>query len=384
MNKTLNLKSMLLILLTGITACSQDKADVPDYYPGFSWDKVPVYLHSGDSDGLTDEEVEFIATHCDFFCFEKTHGVNVHGSAEAGHEFDARRIKAVNPDITLMYYWNTFLDYPSTDAHKVYESHPEWWLKKKDGSLDYKGKSLKRYDLSNPEVREWWSDEVRKAVTEGSCDGVFMDAFPQIAGDANIELWGQEKYDAIQEGLRELIRLTREKTNHSALLLYNGIRNTDTKHFGTEYLDLADAAIIEHFNHFASTSKESIRQDLTDMNEASKGGKIVILKAFPDFNWTQRQKMAQDYAVLLEEAREDITFPLACFLVAAGPYSYFNYSWGYRPQFGTLEWYDELDRPLGEPLGDAEINGWEYTREFEHVKVWVNIETKEATIDWEQ
>lgn len=40
--------------------------------PPFSWDKVPVYMHSGDSEGLTEEEVEHVANHCDFCCFEKT------------------------------------------------------------------------------------------------------------------------------------------------------------------------------------------------------------------------------------------------------------------------------------------------------------------------
>ncbi len=355
---------------------------VPSYYPSFSWDKVPVYIHSGDSEGLTEEEVEFIASHCDFYSFEKSHGLNTHGSTEAGTEFDAMRIKAINPDITLLYYWNTFLDYPFADAHEVYEAHPEWWLYNQDSTLDLKKGKYKRYDLSKAEVREWWAEEVRKAVVEGSCDGVFMDAFPQIANEANIERWGQEKYDSIQDGLLELIRLTREKTDSSALLMFNGIRNTDDLHFGMEYLDLADAATIEHFDQFSSTSKESIRQDLEDMSEASMNGKIVVLKTFPGFNWTEHEQMNRPYEELLEEARENITFPLACFLVAAGPYSYFNYSWGYRPEFGTLEWYDELDRPLGKPLGDAVIDGWEYTREFEHVKVWVNIETKEAKIDW--
>ncbi|MCP4310320.1 MAG: T9SS type A sorting domain-containing protein [Bacteroidetes bacterium] len=351
-------------------------------YPPFSWDKVPVYMHSGDRDGLSDEEVAFVATHCSFYCFEKAHGVDALGSTEAGTEFDAQRLKAVNPDIALLYYWNTFLDYPFAEAHTVYENHPEWWLYKQDGTLDLKKGRLKRYDLSNPEVREWWSEEVRKAVSEGSCDGVFMDAFPQIASEANITLWGQEKYDSIQDGLLELIRLTREKTDTSAILMFNGIRNTDGFHFGMDYIDITDASAIEHFDQFASTSKENIQRDMEAMMEAGKRGKIVILKTFPGFNWTEKEKMSQPYEELLEEARENITFPLACFLIAAQPYSYFNYSWGYSPNYGTLEWHKELDRPLGKPLGDAVNDGWVYTREFEHVKVWVNLETKEAEIEW--
>ncbi len=47
-----------------------------------------------------------------------------------------------------------------------------------------------------------------------------MDAFPQITSEANIALWGQEKFDSIQDGLLELIRLTREVTDSSAILMY--------------------------------------------------------------------------------------------------------------------------------------------------------------------
>ena len=375
--------TVLLFAALQLSGQQKSAADINSIYPAFSWETVPVYIHSGDKDGLTDEEVEFVAGHSDFVCFEKAHGYAAHGSVEAGTEFDAQRIKTINPEITLLYYWNTFLDYSFAEAHEVYDSHPEWWLYCQDGTLDLKNDRIKRYDLSNPEVREWWAEEVRKAVIGGSTDGVFMDAFPQITSEANIALWGQEKYDSIQDGLLELIRLTREKTDSSALLMFNGIRNTDNLQFGMEFVDLTDASAIEHFDQFASTSKESIQRDLEDMIEAGKRGKIVILKTFPGFNWTESEKMSEPYEDLIAEARENITFPLACFLVAAQPYSYFNYSWGYSPEYGTLEWYEELDRPLGEPLGDAVKDGWEYTREFEHVRVWVNIETKKARIEWE-
>ncbi len=87
-----------------------------------------------------------------------------------------------------------------------------------------------RYDLSNPEVREWWTEEVKIAVIDGSCDGVFMDAFPQITSSANIDLWGQEKYDAIQEGLIRTIELTRDKIGLDNIIMYNGIRNTNELH----------------------------------------------------------------------------------------------------------------------------------------------------------
>ncbi|MDX2431817.1 MAG: putative glycoside hydrolase [Bacteroides sp.] len=372
---------LLMISILASTSYSQDKLKK---YPPFSWDKVPVYIHFGKSDVLTEQELKFVATHSDFVCFEKGHGTKVHGSTEKGIESDAARLKELNPDLKVVYYWNTFLDYPMYDAHEVYEEHPQWWLRKLDGSLDYKRGDLKRYDLSNPEVREWWTEEVKKAVIDGSCDGVFMDAFPQITSPANIELWGQEKYDAIQEGLIKTIELTREKIGPDNIIMYNGIRNTNELHYGMQFLDITDASTIEHFDQFASTDKENVALDMENMIEAGNQGKIVAMKGWPGFNWTEKEEMNQSHEELLRKARANITFPLACFLVAAQPYSYFCYSWGYRNQHGSLDSYPEFEKPLGDPKGDAVRTGWEFTREFEHCKVWVNIETKKATISWKE
>jgi hypothetical protein len=351
-------------------------------FPEYSWDTVPVYIHFGKNDGLTDREVRFVAEHSNLVCLEKGHGMNPHGSSEKGIEFDAARLKAVNPGLKVIYYWNTFLDYPMFEAHRVYEQHPEWWLKTLDGSLDKKRGDLKRYDLSKPEVREWWSDEVKKAVVDGSCDGVFADAFPQITSAANIKLWGQEKYDAIQDGLIQTMNLTRQKIGTDNLIMFNGIRNTDTLQFGMEYLAVTDAATIEHFGHFQSSSKESMARDIEATIAAGKLGKMVILKGWPGFNFTQEAIRDIPYETLLDRARKNITFPLACFLVAAQPHAYFCYSWGYREIHGSLDWYEEFDKPLGPPLADATRTGWIYTREFEHCNVSVDLESKEAKIEW--
>ncbi len=354
----------------------------PARYPHFSWDTVPIYIHYGNPDGYTDEAIQFIASHSDFVCMEKSQGMNVHGSAEKGQVHDAKRLKAANPDIKILFYWNTFLDYPFTAAHEVYQQHPDWWLRKLDGELDKKAGRIMRYDLSNPEVREWWTDVVKMAVADGPCDGVFMDAFPQIASAANKRLWGEEKYNAIQQGHLEIIKLTRKKAGPEAILMFNGIRNTDTLSFGMQYLDDTDAATIEHFGYFQSTSPDAMARDMAAMAEAGRRGKIVVFKAWPGFAWIDKDRMTLSHAELLAAARKNITFPLACFLVSAQPYSYFCYTWGYQENHGSLDWYPEFDRPLGKPLGDAKIEGFVYSREFEHCRVWVDLEAREAKIDW--
>ena len=83
------------------------------------------------------------------------------------------------------------------------------------------------------------------------------------------------------------------------------------------------------------------------------------------------------YDELERIARNDIVFPLACFLIGAGEYAYFCYSWGYRDTDGGGR-YDEFDKPLGKPLSEAKNAGWIYTRKYEYADVWVDIENRVA------
>ena len=380
-------RSTLMFCLCVITffGCNRQDFQGQDHrnYPEFSWETVPVAFHFGKTSALmTPEEAEFVASRSNFIALEKGHASQQFGNTEMGIEKEAQQLKQLNPNMKVIFYWNTFLDYSMYEAHDEYETHPDWWLRTLDGELDFKRGKLKRYDLTNPDVRNWWTNVVAKAVVKGSTDGVFMDAFPQIASTDNIALWGEEKYNAMQEGLRDIIRETREKIGDDKLILYNGIRSTPTWSAGYDFPEYTDCAMIEHFGYFNSSSKESMLKDILEMEKACKNGKIVVFKAWAGFTFIDHEAMQKPLEEKREIARNNITFPLAAFLVGAQENSYFIYNWGYRIDNGCLEWYPELDKPLGEPLGDKVIEGWQLSREFKHASVWVDLETKTAEITW--
>ena len=366
------------------TAPPTNGSDSANHYPAFSWETVPVAFHFGKNSALmTEEEARFVASKSNFVCLEKGHAVEQFGNTEEGIEKEAQQLKKYNPDIKVIFYWNTFLDYTMFKAHEVYQQHPEWWLKTLNGDLDLKNGNLKRYDLSNPAVRNWWTNVAQKAVVDGSTDGVFMDAFPQIKASANRALWGDEKYEAIQEGLKDIIAETRNKIGEDKLIVYNGIRSTPERQIGNDF-SIPDAVMIEHFGHFNSGTKESMLNDIREMEKAGKSGKIVVFKAWPGFAWIDGEAMKKPLEEKRKIAAENITFPLAAFLVGAQENCYFIYNWGYRMEMGCLEWYPELDKKLGKPLSDAKQENWTLSRDFEHASVWVNLETKEAEIDWQE
>ncbi len=362
--------------------------DRPDYYPAFSWDKVPVMAHFGKHNvALTDQEIDFLIRHFSWIVLEKGHAMKQHGSTEAGILADAKRLKAANPDCKVLHYWNASINFHGMyDAVKEFEQHPEWAVRDKNDSLVLAHKNTrKRYDHRYPELREWWVDKAAAQVNQPAIDGVFIDALPQIAmhRKANIELLGQEKQDAQEEGLMQSLAMLREKTP-GKILIYNGLRGRKDlwADMGSRYLKHMDAAMVEHFTSISTTDKESIANNIEVIQQVSKTGKIVVVKGFPEFNWMDTEVMKKPYAELEKLAQQQLLFPLAAFLVAAGENSYFCYSWGYRENDGTFSWYPEFDKPLGRPLADAVRDGWKYKRAFEHCEVEVDIETKAASINW--
>jgi hypothetical protein len=84
-------------------------------------------------------------------------------------------------------------------------------------------------------------------------------------------------------------------------------------------------------------------------------------------------------------AKDRVEYYLACYLIGAQPYSYFQYGWGWTLASGSLQDYPELHKLLGAPKGPYQRTtpeGWEFTRDFEHAGVWVNTESRQAKITW--
>ncbi|MDB4385167.1 putative glycoside hydrolase family 15 protein [Opitutaceae bacterium] len=346
---------------------------------GFSWDKVPLNIHFGKrTSDMTDAEIEFVAKHGNLVALEKGHGASAHGSTEAGSVDTARRIKAKNPKVKVLFYLNSFINYPGYESYATYRD--EWTLRDITGNKVIKIRDITRPDPSNPEFREWWSDVVAATMERGPLDGVFVDALPQALGPTLAEQVGPEKARAVIAGLEEMLAMTKRKIGPDRILIANGTRSTNYR----EILDWEgiDGVMIEHFDAINTTDPTDLKADLETIALAAAKGKFVSIKGWPGFTFIDKEAMSMPHEKKLRLARGRITFPLACFLAAVQPGSVFCYSWGYTHPDGMLESYPELEHPLGPPKSDAVWDGLTATREFAHARVWVNLATKEARIDW--
>ncbi len=272
------------------------------------------------------------------------------------------------------------------DSCAEIKKHPEWLMRDKAGKLILKKGRLELYNLLDPKFREWWASMATKAVKQYNCDGIFVDAMPQPYGYMR-KGWPGATARKVLAAQKDMLSRAKANMGPNSILLANGIRTVkgrETK--GLEYLPKCDGLMVEHFTAFHSADTTSIARDIAAIQKAGRAGKIVVVKGWPStgLKWLDSEAMKRPAASLAKEAKDNITFSLACYLVAAERYSYFCYSWGYRENNGSFVDYREFSKPLGAPSGPATKRGNVYTRSFAHAEVRVDIAKRAATIQWKK
>jgi len=379
----------MLTLLHGSGVIRADEGTAPTGYPEFSWDTVPLYGHCAYSpEFFKPEHYDFMAKHFKLITFT----AGMREEIETGIAAAAAEVKKRDPDVKVLFYFaGDILHAPFTLSNA---SYPENGFLEKDAvrrSVNPKtGKVTSRtkryFDKSRADVRAWWASIAEKAVMQYGCDGVFADGLGMDGRD----LITPKRQSEVREGTKSMCDLAHEKMGPNGLIIFNSLHGKE----GADLLPVTDGAMIDNFDrvlYLKDSKKKPNPKQINDMVEAieamrnaSKQGKIVIFKGWPGFHQKDADLMKRPHKELVKMAQAYIEFPLASFLVGAGPNCYFQYTWGWRPEYGTFDWYPEFDKPLGPPKGEAVRNGYVYTREFEHASIFVDLENKQARIDWQQ
>ncbi|WP_372776073.1 putative glycoside hydrolase [Mangrovibacterium sp.] len=355
------------------------------FYPKFSWETTPMYYMFGDGKRvLKPEEVRFIAERTDFICIEKSHGLAELGAAELGAKHEVAAFKKIKPEIKVLFYFNSAYAWPFTSYNENFtlekiDAHPE--LKKfllvdpETGELNRRGRTL-TFDVLNPEFREWWVETVAKGVRESGCDGAFID---QMHG---FNWLRKDKSDEVQEAMGKMMTDLKKQLGPDKILLGNNAHQ-DIAQF---VFPAVDAIMFEHYNA-ELLNKENLLKDWNNMLRIAKAGKISVFRVGVEVeeNSDERNNKQNKAERIQKLSKERLEYYLACFLIGAQPYSYFQYGWGWTLSSGSLVDYPLLAKPLGAPLGKykrTNPDGWIFTREYEHASVWVNTEKGEAKITW--
>jgi len=315
--------------------------------PRFSWDTVPVFYHSCNFTGpYTDEAVKIMAKF-PMVTIEKGQGVQDPDDSRYAEDkiIDTlRRVKAIDSNISTIFYYNSVLDWPFYKLHEDFLQHPEWWLRNSDGTECRSNgdgsfpnhTNMLSFDFAQAGARDLWADTCINATKSGVVDGCFSDranGHPCNAGS---------DYKA---GHKQVHQDLQKKLGNGVLISNNVV------------IDGVGATMIEFF-----------KADESDIQKVSSAAAKGVLM------------QAHDHACSTDS--------LAAFLIGAGERSYYACTSGWKVQADPIEeaWKPEYDKPLGQPQGLAVKLGDVYHRHFVSIAgttvVKFDASKNKGSIEW--
>jgi hypothetical protein len=388
----MKIKVILAALLFAPLTAAESPID-SDKLPAFSWDRVPQYMHIRKAQKFTDAEIKYLASF-PLLTFEKTTGHKAFQTTEDGTLAAAKAVKEVNPLAKILYYRNVIVHYGTYKANAEIERMPNAFLVGRKGKTKLVRNVCEAYDLSNPQVREWWVGHAKKICSDPAIDGLFFDGNIKVLSPGYLTRdIGQEKKAAQLAGYETMMVEARKALGPDKIMLANVLRVGQSKDDGLEAIKRFDGSYIEGFELADSPErkKDNVAKGIVAFQKAARDGFIVAFTAgLSELNEEEGDLNPQS----TDEIRKGLSkkdnhtkrfeYLLALFLICAEKHSYFLAHDGYGAEQSEV-WMKrppELERPLGEPKGPAVQSGYIYTREFAHAKVRLDIQNEVGAITW--
>ena len=351
-------------------------------FPTFSWNKVPRWLAVRNHAAYSDEQIELIADHYQLVMLEKANEAGF-DSVDEGIKDTAYRLKSLNPDIKTLFYWNTQIHYTGYSNDPVYEENFLSWSELLDDGDIYLFKDIYYwYDESKEGLRDWWVQLPVEVASDINIDGVFIDKMPKAAVDSLFSN-GEPVSDYVS-----MMNQLWESLPDDKMLIGNNLRG-ERNNASRAMMEILDGSYMERWDYTldysfpSQTTADAISLSMQLMREALAQGKMINFQTSPFTD----QAVPESYEDKLIYMSDHVDFPLAVFLIIAEENAFFSYQLGVNAEPSAENIWDtsyisEFNRPLGEPLGSPTKNGYIFTRSFEYVDVWVDVESQKAVLTW--
>uniref|UniRef100_A0A1X7SV76 Uncharacterized protein n=1 Tax=Amphimedon queenslandica TaxID=400682 RepID=A0A1X7SV76_AMPQE len=318
--------------------------------PMFSWNTLPVFFHSGNESGLYSEESLKVIAKFPMVTIEKVQSELVPGVDDEDEMMRVMKmVKDVNPNAATYFYMNSFKDRPEmTRMSRELNQHPDWYLRDSNGTKVKNKQGYYAFDVSNPDVRQWWKETCLNALKATNGDGCFCDSSQRVNSTFNPPL-SPEKEKAWGDGLLQLTKEVQDALGEDNLLIGKVTNQSYVKAVQIEYFYAGNASIVEL------------------MLGATVG------------------QVTQAHVPVTEDCTGDLTNYMAAFLIGAGKYCYFGCGlWNTQnDDKSAFLWKPEYDKPLGTPNGPATYKNGVWRREFSRgTTVEFDTSTNTGTIKW--
>jgi hypothetical protein len=336
----------------------------------------------------------------------------------------AAALKAINPDVKVLFYQNSLINFMSCYEDGAEFAHrPDWWLKDDSGN-PYKlhgDNHTRMYDLRLEAVRDFVA-RASVAVANASTllDGIFGDK----ASDIHMADMSDARWHELMAWHHVSLNHTRQAVQAAmapgALVLANGVRPTPPSRMepqdeGLENLPFVDGMCLEHFLGFEMLDEHTgvldparFRLAHELIHNATAQGKYTLVRGWPGPvqgpigplgpSWsaasglttpTTRHGRATAAAQFAEST-------VAAYLIVASEYTFLSYNWWYGVSDGVYpcpedpsscsapaSWYPLFAKAPGPPLGPAVERRSVWTRDFRNATVVFDASNITAsTITW--
>ena len=344
-------------------------------FPEFNWEHVRSWVAIRHAFRYSKKQIEQLAAQ-DVVMLEKANGHRIYGSVEAGTLEAAKRIKQVNPKVKILFYLNAMCHYGDYAANKTWEE--DWALRYTDTNELVKWRNrIISYDHRNVDFREWWIKRALDMTEHEEIDGVFIDGICKV---------GHRKYCPPDHAAAYIATANelRSRLQPGKLLIGNAVRAAQRGDCNLKHLKYLDGSYLEGWQQ----SKDTIRDTVELISVMGKQGRMVMLTSTPmgmDQKVTAEVEKTRSLEKRYDIVEDYIDFPLGIFLLGVEKWGYFTYHYGppdASPQrlnvFDPTKFKKVTDK-LGMPMGDYAIeDDYILSREFEHLKIRVDIEKQHA------
>lgn len=361
-------------------------------FPAFSWDRLPLYIHVRKVTAFSQKELEYLAAF-PLITFEKTTGSQTYGSTDAGTIEAAKAVKTINPDARILFYRNVLVHYGGYSFDRELDDIDPPFLRDRQGRGKLVRGNVEAYELSNPELLDWWVTSAASTCAHDAIDGLFLDGNIKILVPFLQRRLPPGKKAEVAAVYHGMMKRTRIALGPEKLMIANFIR-ARLPDSGLAAMEYFDGSYLEAFTHpIGSVSKaDYLVKGIEATQTAARQGKIIAMtlglgKSAAGLDGIDDTRRKLDSLAGLQKR---VDFYIALFLVCAEKYSYLNMHDGYcvdsrNGQCQSKMWLrrlPEYDRPLGPPKGPSVRQGYVFTRKFAHADVHLDVEAERGRIEW--
>jgi hypothetical protein len=306
------------------------------HFPAFSWDKVPRAMLIRKQTPYTDKEIRAIAENYDLVVLEKANPAG-QDNTSLGMKHTGARLKTINPDIKVLFYWNSRIYFGHFGIDETISQHRDEWI---DPNFVIRGR-LPTYVRDNPDFLKWWVGCAEKMISDPAIDGTFVDK-------SGVPIY---MLDALYQA-----------TGVDQLVMNN---NSSAR----QRIGYVDGTYREGWS--GGGDPDVIAETIAIARETGLNRKMQILR------------MPVKGVSSPRELEDSLDTRLALYLIFVEKYAYFYVQATVDATEPMWKWEcsyaDQLQRPLGEPLGPYMRDNFVYTRSFEHCDVYLNLKPKFKT-----